>query len=69
MKRACTSHCFSAITMLHEKIALQGGYIVSRKQYLNVGFTPGIVQRVPGSPAGSPASMFTCVFAMACTVG
>jgi citrate synthase len=48
-----------------EKIALEDEYFVSRKLYPNVDFYSGIVQRA----LGIPTSMFTCVFALARTVG
>ena len=48
-----------------EKIALEDEYFVSRKLYTNVDFYSGIVQRA----LGIPVSMFTCIFALARTVG
>ena len=48
-----------------EKIALEDDYFVSRKLYPNVDFYSGIVQRA----LGIPTSMFTCIFAMARTIG
>jgi len=48
-----------------EKIALEDDYFVERKLYPNVDFYSGIVQRA----IGIPTSMFTCVFALARTVG
>lgn len=48
-----------------EKLALEDEYFVSRKLYPNVDFYSGIVQRA----LGIPTSMFTCIFAMARTVG
>ena len=48
-----------------EKIALEDDYFVSRKLYPNVDFYSGIVQRA----LGIPTSMFTCIFALARTVG
>ena len=41
-----------------EKIALEDGYFISRKRYLNVDFYSGIVQRTIGVPVNtcSPAS-------------
>jgi citrate synthase len=53
------------LAMELEKIALEDEYFVSRKLYPNVDFYSGIVQRA----LGIPTSMFTCVFAMARTVG
>jgi citrate synthase len=48
-----------------EKIALEDPYFVDRKLYPNVDFYSGIVQRA----LGIPVSMFTCIFALARTVG
>jgi citrate synthase len=48
-----------------EKVALEDEYFVSRKLYPNVDFYSGIVQRA----LGIPVAMFTCVFALARTVG
>jgi citrate synthase len=48
-----------------EKIALEDEYFVGRKLYPNVDFYSGIVQRA----LGIPVSMFTCIFALARTVG
>jgi citrate synthase len=48
-----------------EKIALEDEYFVTRKLYPNVDFYSGIVQRA----LGIPVSMFTCIFALARTVG
>ena len=48
-----------------EKIALEDDYFVSRKLYPNVDFYSGIVQRA----IGIPVNLFTCVFALARTVG
>ncbi|KAG0297265.1 hypothetical protein BGZ96_007166 [Linnemannia gamsii] len=53
------------LAMELEKIALEDEYFVSRKLYPNVDFYSGIVQRA----LGIPTSMFTCIFAMARTVG
>jgi citrate synthase len=53
------------LAMELEKIALEDDYFVSRKLYPNVDFYSGIVQRA----LGIPTSMFTCIFAMARTVG
>lgn len=53
------------LAMTLEKIALEDEYFVSRKLYPNVDFYSGIVQRA----LGIPTSMFTCVFALARTVG
>jgi citrate synthase len=48
-----------------EKVALEDEYFVSRKLYPNVDFYSGIVQKA----MGIPVDMFTCIFAMARTVG
>jgi citrate synthase len=48
-----------------EKIATEDEYFVERKLYPNVDFYSGIVQRA----LGIPVSMFTCIFALARTVG
>jgi citrate synthase len=53
------------LAMALEKIALEDDYFVQRKLYPNVDFYSGIVQRA----LGIPTSMFTCVFALARTVG
>ena len=53
------------LAMALEKIALEDDYFVSRKLYPNVDFYSGIVQRA----LGFPVSMFTCIFALARTVG
>ena len=53
------------LAMQLEKIALEDEYFVSRKLYPNVDFYSGIVQRA----LGIPTSMFTCIFALARTVG
>ena len=54
-----------AVALELERIALQDDYFVSRKLYPNVDFYSGIVQ----SALGIPTSMFTCIFALARTVG
>ena len=54
-----------ALAMKLEKIALEDDYFVSRKLYPNVDFYSGIVQKA----LGIPTSMFTCIFALARTVG
>ena len=54
-----------ALAMKLEQIALEDEYFVSRKLYPNVDFYSGIVQKA----LGIPTSMFTCVFALARTVG
>ncbi|MFZ5556899.1 MAG: citrate synthase [Pseudomonadota bacterium] len=48
-----------------EKIALEDDYFVEKKLYPNVDFYSGIVLRA----LGVPTSMFTCIFALARTVG
>ena len=48
-----------------EKIALEDEYFVEKKLYPNVDFYSGIVQK----SLGIPTSMFTCIFALARTVG
>jgi citrate synthase len=53
------------LSLALEKIALEDDYFVSRKLYPNVDFYSGIVQRA----LGIPTSMFTCIFAIARTVG
>ncbi len=53
------------LAMALEKIALEDEYFISRKLYPNVDFYSGIVQRA----LGIPSAMFTCVFAMARSVG
>ena len=53
------------LAMQLEKIALEDEYFISRKLYPNVDFYSGIVQRA----IGIPTSMFTCIFALARTVG
>jgi len=54
-----------ALAMKLEQIALEDDYFVSRKLYPNVDFYSGIVQRA----LGMPTEMFTCIFALARTVG
>jgi len=53
------------LAMELERIALEDEYFVERKLYPNVDFYSGIVQRA----MGIPNNMFTCVFALARTVG
>jgi citrate synthase len=48
-----------------EKIALEDQYFVEKKLYPNVDFYSGIVQKA----IGIPTEMFTCIFALARTVG
>ncbi len=53
------------LAMELEKIALEDQYFVEKKLYLNVDFYSGIVQKA----LGIPTDMFTCIFALARTVG
>ncbi len=53
------------LAMELERIALEDDYFVERKLYPNVDFYSGIVQRA----MGIPNNMFTCIFAVARTVG
>ncbi|HLW04964.1 MAG TPA: citrate synthase [Azoarcus sp.] len=53
------------LAMALERIALEDEFFVERKLYPNVDFYSGIVQKA----IGIPSSMFTCVFALARTVG
>ena len=53
------------LAMALEKVALEDEYFVSRKLYPNVDFYSGIVQKA----MGMPTDMFTCIFALARTVG
>ncbi len=53
------------LAMELEKIALEVPYFVEKKLYPNVDFYSGIVQKA----LGIPTSMFTCIFALARTVG
>jgi citrate synthase len=53
------------LAMALEKIALEDDYFVSRKLYPNVDFYSGIVQRA----LGIPMDAFTCIFALARTIG
>ena len=48
-----------------EKIALEDDYFIEKKLYPNVDFYSGIVQKA----LGIPTYMFTCIFALARTVG
>jgi len=54
-----------ALAMKLEQIALEDDYFVKRKLYPNVDFYSGIVQKA----LGIPVEMFTCIFALARTVG
>jgi citrate synthase len=54
-----------ALAMKLEQIALEDEYFVKRKLYPNVDFYSGIVQKA----LGIPTEMFTCIFALARTVG
>ena len=53
------------LAMEREKIALEDQYFVEKKLYPNVDFYSGIVQKA----LGIPTDMFTCIFALARTVG
>jgi citrate synthase len=53
------------LAMELEKIALEDSYFIEKKLYPNVDFYSGIVQKA----LGIPNSMFTCIFALARTVG
>lgn len=53
------------LAMELEKIALEDPYFVEKKLYPNVDFYSGIVQKA----LGIPTTMFTCIFALARTVG
>ena len=53
------------LAMELEKIALEDPYFVEKKLYPNVDFYSGIVQKA----LGIQTSMFTCIFALARTVG
>jgi len=53
------------LAMTLEKVALEDEYFVSRKLYPNVDFYSGIVQKA----LGIPTDLFTCIFALARTVG
>ena len=53
------------LAMELEKIALEDDYFVEKKLYPNVDFYSGIVQKA----TGVPTEMFTCIFALARSVG
>lgn len=53
------------LAMALEKVALEDDYFVTRKLYPNVDFYSGIVQKA----LGIPTDLFTCIFALARTVG
>ncbi|MCP5404840.1 MAG: citrate (Si)-synthase [Pseudomonadaceae bacterium] len=53
------------VAMELERIALSDPYFIERKLYPNVDFYSGIILRA----IGIPTSMFTCIFALARTVG
>ncbi len=53
------------LAMELERIALEDEYFIEKKLYPNVDFYSGIVQKA----LGIPTSMFTCIFAMARTIG
>ena len=48
-----------------ERIALEDDFFIEKKLYPNVDFYSGIVQKA----IGIPTSMFTCIFALARTIG
>jgi citrate synthase len=53
------------LAMELEKIALEDPYFIEKKLYPNVDYYSGIVHKA----LGIPTSMFTCIFALARTVG
>lgn len=53
------------LAMELEKIALEDEYFIEKKLYPNVDFYSGIVQKA----IGIPTEMFTCIFALARSVG
>ena len=53
------------LAMELERIALEDEYFIEKKLYPNVDFYSGIVQKA----LGIPTSMFTCIFALARTIG
>ncbi|MBE2259472.1 MAG: citrate (Si)-synthase [Rhodobacteraceae bacterium] len=53
------------LAMELERIALEDDYFIEKKLYPNVDFYSGIVQKA----LGIPTTMFTCIFALARTVG
>lgn len=53
------------VAMELERVALSDDYFIERKLYPNVDFYSGIILRA----IGIPAPMFTCLFALARTVG
>ena len=53
------------LAMELERIALEDNYFIEKKLYPNVDFYSGIVQKA----LGIPTTMFTCIFALARTVG
>jgi citrate synthase len=53
------------LAMKLEQVALEDEYFVSRNLYPNVDFYSGIVQKA----LGVPTDLFTCIFALARTVG
>ena len=53
------------LAMELERIALEDDYFIEKKLYPNVDFYSGIVQKA----IGIPTEMFTCIFALARTVG
>jgi citrate synthase len=53
------------VAMELEKIALEDDYFKSKKLFPNVDFYSGIILKA----IGIPTNMFTCIFALARTVG
>jgi citrate synthase len=53
------------LAMELERIALEDEYFIEKKLYPNVDFYSGIVQKA----LGIPTTMFTCIFALARTIG
>lgn len=60
-----TNNPLFEVAMELEKIALEDEYFIQKKLYPNVDFYSGIIL----SAMGIPTSMFTCIFALARTVG
>jgi len=63
----CEAECSELLKLAIEleRIALEDEYFIEKKLYPNVDFYSGIVQKA----IGIPTSMFTCIFALARTVG
>ena len=58
-------HQHGRLALELERIALEDEYFIEKKLYPNVDFYSGIVQKA----MGIPTEMFTCIFALARTVG